>query len=287
MKQLIITADDYGMSKAVNAAIDAGIEKGLITSTNVMVNMPEYKEAAKLKKFNDISVGLHWVLACGKPVLPAEEISSLVSENGEFYPYVKFRKRYRKGLIKNDDIRRELLAQYNLYKELMGEPDYWNTHENTHVDFRIYRLFVDVANELGIGKMRSHQRIYVPQNQTDSLQPLKWRLIEPIKSKILDIWQSNAHKRGVMSPDGLIVCLNNSDVNRLEYVFSNIQWKNKRIGEYVIHPAIENDSPYFGNIANQRIGEYEMFTSDETLEYLRKAGVQLVCYNAINRIHEN
>ena len=46
MKKLIITADDYGMSRAVNDAIDAGIAAGLITSTNVMVNMPLYKEAA-------------------------------------------------------------------------------------------------------------------------------------------------------------------------------------------------------------------------------------------------
>ena len=48
MKKLIITADDYGMSKAVNDAIDAGIAAGLITTTNVMTNMPYYEEAVKL-----------------------------------------------------------------------------------------------------------------------------------------------------------------------------------------------------------------------------------------------
>ena len=50
MKKLIVTADDYGMSRAVNAAIDAGIEAGLITSTNVMTNMPFYREAVKLSR---------------------------------------------------------------------------------------------------------------------------------------------------------------------------------------------------------------------------------------------
>lgn len=278
MKQLIITADDYGMSKAVNAAIDAGIEKGLITSTNVMVNMPEYQESVKLKKIPNLSVGLHWVLACGKSILPVEEIPSLVTKDGGFYPYAEFRQRYRKGLIKNEEIRKELIAQYNLYKDLMGHPDYWNTHENTHVDFKIYSLFVNVAKELGINKMRSHQRIYVPGSQTDSLQPLKWRLIEPIKSKMLDIWQRNAHKKGIMSPDGLIVCLNNSDVNRLEYVFSNIQWKDNTIGEYVIHPATENDSPYFGNIVEQRIAEYKMFTSSKTKQIIADASIELTTY---------
>ena len=118
MKKLIITADDYGMSRAVNDAIDAGIEAGLITSTNVMTNMPLYKEAIKLKENPNISVGLHWVLACGKPVLPREVIPTLVAENGEFFPYPEFRSRLRKKQISFDDIKKELVAQYNLYFHL-------------------------------------------------------------------------------------------------------------------------------------------------------------------------
>ena len=99
MRRLIITADDYGMSRAVNDAIDAGIDAGLITTTNVMTNMPLYKEAKKLKGKAGISVGIHWVLACGTPILPAHEIPSLVGSNGEFYPYPEFRNRLRKKLI--------------------------------------------------------------------------------------------------------------------------------------------------------------------------------------------
>ena len=39
MKKLIITADDYGMSNAVNRAIEAGVEIGLITLIHKM-NFP-------------------------------------------------------------------------------------------------------------------------------------------------------------------------------------------------------------------------------------------------------
>lgn len=281
MKKLIITADDYGMSRAVNDAINAGIAAGLITSTNVMTNMPLYKEAIKLKDNSDISVGLHWVLACGTPVLPKDEIPTLVAENGEFYPYPVFRSRLRKQKISFDDIKKELVAQYKLYYELMGQPDYWNTHQNTHVDFGIYRLFVDTAAELGINKMRSHQRIYVPGCDNSQKMPLLWRLAEPIKSKMLDAWQHNAHKKGISSPDGLIVCLNSTDVNKPEYLFKYIDWKDKSIGEYVIHPATENDSPYFGKIVEQRIREYEQFTSDAQRKILSNCELDLVSYNQI------
>ena len=278
MKKLIITADDYGMSRAVNDAIDAGIAAGLITSTNVMTNMPLYKEAIKLKGKEGLSVGIHWVLACGKPVLPAKEIPTLVADNGEFYPYPEFRKRLRKKLISFADIKKELIAQYNLYFELMGQPDYWNTHQNTHVDFGIYRLFVDVAAELGINKMRSHQRIYVKGSDNSHKLPLIWRLAEPMKSKMLDIWQGNAHKKGIASPNGLVVCLNKEDINNLPYLFPNIQWGRNEIGEYVIHPATENDSPYFGKIVEQRIREYEMFTSENTKKMIADADITLASY---------
>ena len=281
MKKLIVTADDYGMSKAVNRAIDAGIDAGLITSTNVMTNMPYYKEATKLKNYSNISIGLHWVLACGNSILPKKEIPSLVTENGEFYSYSEFRSRLRKKQISFDEIKKELVAQYNLYFDLMGQPDYWNTHQNTHVDFGIYRLFIDTAVELGINRMRSHQRIYVKGSNDLQRRPLSWRLEEPVKSKILDIWQSNAHKKGVSSPDGLIVCLSASDINKPEYLFRNINWQDKEIGEYVIHPATKIDSPYFGKIGEQRIREYRQFKSEEQKKIFRDCNLDLANYRNI------
>lgn len=281
MNKLIITADDYGMSVSVNEAIDAGISASIITSTNVMTNMPHYTEASKLKELPDISVGIHWTLSCGKPVLSPQEIPTLVNQQGEFYKYPDFRKRYRKKLIKDDDIKKELIAQYSLFEEVYGEADYWNTHQNVHVDFRIYKLFVEVAKHLGIDKMRSHQRIYVPESANDARQPLLWRLIEPFKSRLLNNWQCNAHKQGIKSPDGLIVCLNNSDVNKLEYTFSHICWGKNKIGEYVIHPATKCDSPYFGKIVDQRIKEFEMFSDKRTLEIFKNNNIQLIDYKKI------
>lgn len=278
MKKLIVTADDYGMSIAVNKAIDAGVEAGLITSTNVMTNMPYFEDAVKLKAYKNISVGIHFTLSCGAPVSTPETIPTLVSPTGEFYKYAEFRERYRKRLISNADILTELSNQYDKYVKLMGKPDYWNTHQNVHVDFRIYRLFVDFARERGICKMRSHQRIYVPGSKKENKRSLLWRFLEPIKSRMLNAWQTNAHKKGIASPDGLICCLNKNDINNPEYLFSHIDWRSSTIGEYVIHPATENDSPYFGKIVEQRIKEYEMFTSEKTKQIIKEADIDLITY---------
>lgn len=278
MKRLIITADDYGMSRGVNDAIDAGIACGLITSTNVMTNMKYYREAEKLRK-TDVSVGLHWTLSAGKPVLDPKEIKSLVDDNGTFYSYPEFRSRYRKKLISHQDIVKELKAQYSRFVAVCGQPDYWNTHQNTHVDFGIYKLVVDTAKELGISKMRSHERLYVRGSDNSVKRSLKWRLAEPFKSFLLHTWQGNAHKKGIASPNGVVIRLNKNDVNDLEYVFANIQWKDKKIAEYVIHPTTMNDSPYFGKIVDQRIMEWQLFSTDTTHELLHKNQITLVSFS--------
>ena len=281
MHQLIITADDYGMSQAVNRAIDAGIEAGLITATNVMTNMPYYREAHKLTDNKAVSVGMHWVLTCGKPVLPPESIPSLVGTNGEFHDYPDFRQRYRSRQISDEEIRKELTAQYKLFTENVGTPDYWNTHQNFHVDFGIYAKMVQLALDLGFDRMRSHQRIYVPGSNSSDLMSLSWRMIEPVKSRMLNIWQGNAHRKGMKSPEGLIVNMNRSDVYKPAYTFSHINWKNHSTGEYVIHPATEADSPYFGEIVERRIWEYETFSAEETKRLIEENGIELDSYSAV------
>lgn len=280
MKKLIITADDYGMSKAVNRAIDEGIMSGMITSTNVMTNMPFYMEANKLKESN-ASIGMHWVLTCGKPILSGKEIPTLVQPNGDFYSYSEFRRRYRQRKIDNKDIKKELTAQYKLFKDQFGTADYWNTHENFHVDYGIFSTTVEIAKELGICKMRSHQRIYIPGSNRDELRPFSWRILEPIKGNIINRWQNNAHCMGMKSPDGRLVFMGTGDVYKPDYAFTHIQWRKKEIGELVIHPATEADSPFFGEIVDRRIREYKLFTSDKTREILRDANIKLVNFESV------
>ena len=280
MKKLIITADDYGMSRAVNDAIDAGIASGLITTTNVMTNMDLYQEAKKLRDL-DVSVGLHWTISAGKPVLPPEEIKTLVDNDGNFFSYGEFRRRYRKKMICNCDIVKELKAQYARFVEVCGEPDYWNTHQNTHGDFGVFKLFVDTAKELGIFKMRSHRRVYIPASNGTSTKSLVWRLIEPVKRMILKSWMRYAAKNKMASPYGITVPLRKSDLKDPEFVFANLRYDDSVVAEYVIHPATSLDSKYFGSIGDDRICEYKQFTSQEQMEILKKNDFELVGFSAL------
>jgi hypothetical protein len=129
--------------------------------------------------------------------------------------------------------------------------------------------------------MRSHQRIYVPASDPNEKLPLLWRIIEPFKSRLIDHWQHNAHKKGMASPEGLIVTMRSKDMNNIGFVFKNIKWGNHKVAEFVIHPATCNDSPFFGRIVEQRITEYKLFSSTETLKEIKSCRIKLVNYHVL------
>ena len=79
MKKVIINADDFGYSSAVNLGIITSHKKGILTSTTLMANMSGCDEAIMLAKENpNLGVGCHLVLTCGKPLTKG---ASLINEN--------------------------------------------------------------------------------------------------------------------------------------------------------------------------------------------------------------
>lgn len=61
-KHLIVNADDFGYSYSINRGIIEAHEKGIVTSTSVMVDAIAAKEAKDLVRFDDLTVGLHFEL---------------------------------------------------------------------------------------------------------------------------------------------------------------------------------------------------------------------------------
>jgi chitin disaccharide deacetylase len=69
--RLIVNADDFGYSEAVNGAIMSAFESSLLTSTSIMANMPGFDHAVGLihwHSFLQQKVGLHLNLTEGFPL---------------------------------------------------------------------------------------------------------------------------------------------------------------------------------------------------------------------------
>lgn len=280
MKKLIITADDYGMSESVNEAIKQCIKAGTILSTNVMTNMDYAEKAKELVGLRDgLSIGLHWNLTAGKPVLPSKEVSTLIDSDGFFLNAAVLRKRYIIGKAAKQQIKKELVAQYKEFVHICGEPDYWNTHQNIHVNFGLFKLFVDVAVELGVNRMRCHNRIRVSE---DAGKSKKDGLSRTVKSYIVEHWNRYARKKGMLMPDGVLVFIDQSDRYSFKSACSRIIWdKGDGIAEMYVHPATDGNCVYFGKITEGRVKEYKMCNDAELRGSLAKHNIEIVNFSLV------
>ena len=282
--KLIITADDYGMCESVNRAIDACIEQKVVLSTNVMTNMDCADQAAVLKeKFPYVSVGLHYNFTVGKPISPADKVRSLINDDGTFLSYPQIRAKCKNGTYNFEEAACEMKAQYERYLEICGAPDYWNTHENVHVYPKVYQLFRDLSLDFGIKKMRSHQRVFIPAATGKKDKSLKWLLAEPVKQMMLNNWQSGSRRLGVTAPDGILVRMNEEDKLSVPYMLSHISWKKNSIAELAIHPSTDGNNPYFGEITDQRVKEYELFSDAAVLEIAEQNEIEIVGFEAVGK----
>lgn len=132
MKNILVRADDLGYSRAVNYGIFDSINNGFINNVGVMVNMPATKQGLNLLKNEDIDIGQHTNFSNGKPILPADQVRSLVDDDGFFKSSKVYRKNYKDGkpdFVDLDEAVSEVDAQYHKFLELVGrKPDYFEGH---------------------------------------------------------------------------------------------------------------------------------------------------------------
>ena len=278
MKKIIITADDYGMCQSVDTAIDNCIMAGLVTTTNVMLNMETPNNAKLLRtRFPHISVGIHWNVTTGKPLLAKDEIPSLVDENGNFFSVSEFKRRMQKEKIVKDHLRAELRAQYKAFYELCGEPDYWNTHENSALCLKAFNIFSTLAKEYGIPATRNFQRVYIDIQSV----PLKRRMKEFVHRMAVDIWFGIVVKRKYVMPDARLFPFkidSKYDTNKLINALNSSRCKSIDI---IAHPAITTDHKFFGNISKDRLDEYAFFSNKELCKVFEKNGLMLTNFAGI------
>lgn len=124
-KALIVNADDFGFSEAVNYGILKGFEEGIVTSTTIMANMPGFDHAVKLYQNHEgLCVGVHLNLTCYKPLLKTHK--TLVDENGYF------RKQGEIDVYDEEEMYQELCTQIERTLEAGISIDHLDSHHHIH-----------------------------------------------------------------------------------------------------------------------------------------------------------
>lgn len=148
--RLIVNADDFGLTEAVSDAVITVHKNGSASSASLMTCMPSAAYAAKLAKNNpQLGVGLHFALTEG---FSAQEKDTPLAGG----PHRRFFGRNRllfkilSGEVDEEDIRRELEAQYGRLCDLGLKPSHIDGHQHVHIYPAIFRVVADFAREKGL-----------------------------------------------------------------------------------------------------------------------------------------
>jgi hypothetical protein len=257
-KLLIINADDFGVSPAVNAGTLKALEFGLVKSATIIVPAPAFAEAASMVKANPgLDVGIHLALSCGYgkgefgPVLPPKEVPSLVTPKGYFRPSEEL------GSIAKDEAIKEFRAQIERAIAAGIRP----THVDCHMGCYEYRFdfflaAVKLAREYGL-PMRNGLSL------RKALVSLSGVLSNDLFAMFYDVQESEREKT---------------------YTHYFMQLK-PGVNELAVHVA----EPIAGRVDDPdepvlRAHELRIFTSPKTRELLDQLGIKLIGYRELQRL---
>ena len=237
MKKLIVNADDFGRHELINRAVERAFNSGCLRSATLMAGGIAFDDAINLaKKFPKLGVGIHFTLANGNPILPPEEIPTLVTEEGIFHgDYIKFLKRYLSGKISLAEVRSELAAQLEKILNTGLTLTHFDSHQHLHHIPGIIEIVLELASAKNISAMRvANTKIF--DGELDSLGKFIGRLGLGSLAKFT---AHQAHKKNFTTPEHFAGIVAGESVSE-KFLLKLIENLSDGTTEVMLHPGIDN-----------------------------------------------
>jgi predicted glycoside hydrolase/deacetylase ChbG (UPF0249 family) len=132
---LVVNADDFGRSDGVNAGVVDTHERGIVTSTSLMVRWPAARQAAAYaRRTPALAVGLH------------VDLGEWRYDGDEWTP--------RYEVVDGDseaEVRAEVVRQLEQYQQLCGHPPtHLDSHQHVHREAPLRDVLLATAARLGV-----------------------------------------------------------------------------------------------------------------------------------------
>ncbi|HYL58226.1 MAG TPA: hopanoid biosynthesis-associated protein HpnK [Candidatus Acidoferrales bacterium] len=276
MKRLIANADDFGLSREVNAGIVRAHREGILTSASLMVTEPYAAEAAHLARENPaLDVGLHVVVCKGRSVLDASRLGRAVTATGAFIDNpVMAGMRYYFDKSLRAAMTDELRAQIERHLELVGSL----SHIDGHLNFHVHPLFADIL--VGLAVEYKVPCIRLPRERVMATLRLRRdhaarKLVESVIFKTLSRRTNRMmRERGLKSTDELFGLHQSGHLSE-EYVVGVLERMRDGATEMYFHPAAD-----IGGVppAAPAQREVEILTSGRVREVIERRGIALTTF---------
>ncbi len=278
-KKLVITADDFGISKEANDAILKSFKDGSLTSTCIMANGEAFEHAMEeiFPQCLEIGFGVHLNIIEGKTLQNPAGNSLLYSSAGEY------NNEFVQLLIKstNKNFLDEIETDFRLQIEKVlakTKVDHLNSHVHTHAIPNIFKITCKLAKEYGIKYIRTQNEI--PYLIPSVKKHLDFRYpINLIKLGLLNTFSAlnsqTLQEYGLLTNDCFVGVSYTSymDEDAIKYGIANIKDSNS-ITEVILHPTTDESK-------KDNYQEFLSITNLELKEYLKNSDFELTSFKKL------
>src|SRR5205823_3720263 len=156
LRQLVVNADDLGLTAGVNDGIFDAHDMGILTSASLFANAPATADAVRRARArSSLGVGAHLTLVDGTPTLPARSIPTLVTGDGRFRAsWRPFIVACLQGRVSLGEVERELTAQIEQIRAMGISPTHLDAHKHVHLYPPVFAIVARLAARFGIPVVR-------------------------------------------------------------------------------------------------------------------------------------
>lgn len=263
--RLIIRADDMGAFRAANIACRQSYEKGVATSVEVMAVTAWFPEAVRLlRAYPGVDVGLHLVITSEWDHVkwrPLTSCPSLTDANGYFLPMMAPNPAYPGlSILENKwnlvEIEQEFRAQIELALKNIPQISHLSGHMlSTGFDPEVVRMVRRLSAEYHLPAI----------DRADAMEAYDFTYVG----------YEGPHRTAAEKETGFLKMLDTLQPGK-RYMF-------------VDHPALDNEEMQtvghigYENVAEDRQGVTDLFTSERVREALVEKGIERISYNDLTK----
>jgi chitin disaccharide deacetylase len=280
-RYVVITSDDAGMCRPVNAATIDAMDYGLVSSCSIRVDGPAFEEFARYAAAHpEKDYGVHLSLNCERdagrwgPVLDKARVPSLVDHQGHLWRHTWEAAEH----AKIDEVEDELRAQidrcrnagvrlthldHNMFV-LYSRPDFLRLYVRLGLDYNLpirYSIALPSPGDLNPGN-------------AELLKAYREGL-ETLRSRNMPVFRAVDTLNYQVPP-----------AEKRRYYFDLFPKIQPGVSEILMHCAY--DKPGFDRApaADRRDADTRVFMSQETAEVLARQGIRVITWRTFREMHD-
>lgn len=267
---LIVNADDYGRSPGVSKGIRQAHRFGLVSSTTVMINLPQAIEDLKAVKIEtpELALGVHLNLTFGSPCSPISEVSSLVNKSGKFLSYHDWMN--RRDNLRVDEIEREWRAQIERFLTVQPTFDHLDSHHHIAVFPEVWPVFLELAHEFNCGLRLPCPQSLLAGKPTGFLPP-------DVDRFACEVALQQLRGSDIPQTDFLRVDFFGDNVSR-DNLVEILRSLHSGVSELMCHPGYIDDLLKTSRYLEEREQELRILTSNEVKDCIIEEGIEITSF---------